>query len=86
MDRAYGDPHQVFKFPRFVAIATIHSPGRVRSKTCLYLSENADFTPSLQRNLDILHAYDKKYGPKSMRKIECEKKNNRADRHTSRAP
>ena len=39
MDRSFGDPHQVFKFPRFVAIATIHSPGRVRSKTCLFVDE-----------------------------------------------
>ena len=38
IDRACGDPHQVFTFPRFVAIATTHSPGRVRSKTCLYSS------------------------------------------------
>ena len=39
MDRSFGDPHQVFRFPRFVAIATIHSPGRVRSKTCLFVDE-----------------------------------------------
>ena len=39
MDRSFGDPHQVFKFPRFVAIATIHSLGWVRSKTCLFVDE-----------------------------------------------